>query len=77
VTEDQAIDLVDRSTPRLLKLPGVCGVGIAETDEGGQFIISVLLEDDVTPALRRKIANILRVDEFETIVTGPFQLYST
>jgi hypothetical protein len=77
VTEDQAIDLLDRSTPQLLELPGVCGVGIAENDESGQFIIWVLLKDDQTPALFQKIADILRVDEFETVVTGPFDIYLT
>jgi hypothetical protein len=73
-SEQEARDVKNRHSTALLRLPGVCGVGVQKASDG-DFYIAVHIESSdakVTEQLPKQLEG-LRV---ETIVSGPFKKLS-
>jgi hypothetical protein len=69
MTEEQANALKRRYSPRLLRLPGVSGVGVERADGGYTVTVYLSAADDAT--LRRLPAD-LEGHPYRRVVTGPF-----
>jgi hypothetical protein len=72
LTEAEANALKTRYSPRLMKLPGVCGVGV-EKDNGGFAIVVHLSADDST--VRSQLPASLDGKPYKVSVSGPFRKF--
>jgi hypothetical protein len=69
LSEAKANALKKRHSPRLMRLPGVCGVGV-EKDNGGFTVVVHLQADDAT--IRTQLPADLDGERYKVIVSGPF-----
>jgi hypothetical protein len=72
LTETEANALKKRHAPRLMKLPGVCGVGV-EKDAGGFTVVVHLSADD--PGIRKQLPGDLEGKQYKVSVSGPFMKF--
>jgi len=70
-SEQQARDAKNRHSAELLRMPGVCGVGVQKTD-GGDFYIAVHLDSD-DPKLAAQLPKDLDGVTVQTLASGPFK----
>jgi hypothetical protein len=73
-TEQEARDVKNRHSMELLRLPGVCGVGVEKSAEK-DFYIALHVESD-DPQIVNKLPKQLEGLRVETIVSGPFKKLS-
>jgi hypothetical protein len=72
LTESEANALKKRYAPHLMKVPGVCGVGV-EKDQGGYtVVVHVAAADDAT---RQQLPSDLDGKSYKVVVSGPFTKY--
>jgi hypothetical protein len=73
-TEDQAREIKNRHSLRLLQQPGVAGVGV-ERDAQGNYCISIHLDSD-DPAMQAGLPQELEGCPVQFIHSGPFHKLS-
>jgi len=73
-SEEQAREVKNRHSMELLKIPGVCGVGVQKSGEN-DFYIALHLESN-DPQIAGQLPKQLEGLRVETIVTGPFKKLS-
>lgn len=77
MNEHEAIKRKPLYTPKVMSLPGVCGLGlspISEAEDEKRFHFVVLLESTQSEELENRLKQIFGADPFTTIVTGEFHL---
>lgn len=70
-TEEQAREIKSRHSLRLLRRPGVAGVGVERAAHGDFFIVLYLSTDD--PALEAELPRELEGCPVQFIHSGPFR----
>ena len=73
-SEEQAREVKNRHSMELLKIPGVCGVGVQKSREN-DFYIALHIESD-DPQIVAQLPKQLEGLRVETIVSGPFKKLS-
>ncbi|HLK04092.1 MAG TPA: hypothetical protein VKT53_06590 [Candidatus Acidoferrum sp.] len=73
-SEQQAREIKNRHSAELLKLPGVCGVGVQKASED-DFYIALHIESE-DPRVADKLPKELEGLRVETVVSGPFKKLS-
>lgn len=73
-SEEQAREVKNRHSMELLKIPGVCGVGVQKSAEN-DFYIALHVESD-DPRIVGQLPKQLEGLRVETIVSGPFKKLS-
>ncbi len=73
-SEQEARDVKNRHSMELLKIPGVCGVGVQKSGEN-DFYIAVHVESS-DPKVIGQLPKQLEGLRVETIVSGPFKKLS-
>ncbi len=73
-SEREARDVKNRHSMELLRLPGVCGVGVQKADDN-DFYIAVHVESS-DPKVIEQLPKQLEGLRVETIVSGPFKKLS-
>ena len=73
-SEEQAREVKNRHSMELLKIPGVCGVGVQKSGEDDFYIALHVDSDD--PELVGQLPKQLEGLRVERIVSGPFKKLS-
>ena len=73
-SEQEARDVKNRHSMELLRLPGVCGVGVQKAGDN-DFYIAVHVENG-DPGVIEQLPKQLEGLRVETIVSGPFKKLS-
>jgi hypothetical protein len=73
-SEQEARDVKNRHSMELLRLPGVCGVGVQKSGEN-DFYIALHVESN-DPQIAGQLPKELEGLRVETIVSGPFKKLS-
>ncbi len=73
-SEQEARDVKNRHSMELLRLPGVCGVGVQKSGEN-DFYIALHVESN-DPQIVAKLPKQIEGLRVETIVSGPFKKLS-
>ncbi len=71
VSEAKAMKVKQRYSARLLKQPGVSGVGVEKGDDGG-FVLAIYLDRD-DPEIRKNLPRQLDDCPVKIVPTGPFR----
>ena len=74
-TEQELRELKRRHSDRLLRQPGVCGVGV-EKDEHGNFVLTLHLETD-DPAVRASLPAEIEGHKIRFVHSGPFRKFAS
>jgi hypothetical protein len=72
-SREEAVGIKDRHSDRLLDLPGVVGVGVAE-DEGGEYALVVHVESD-EPEVRGQLPDEIEGCPVKVVQTGRYQKF--
>jgi hypothetical protein len=67
------INVMEAHQDELMEIPGVIGVGIGQSEETGEPLISVLV-DQMTPELQEQLPSELEGFEVKAEVTGPIHI---
>ena len=70
-SESEAREVKSRHSAELLRLPGVCGVGV-EKNPRGEFIIRLHLETE-DPKITEQLPKEIEGYAVETVHSGPFR----
>ena len=70
MTDDEMRALKRRHSMQLLKLPGVCGVGVTHDPQGGPRLTLYLAAD--TPEIRAGLPQAIEDQPVHVEVSGPF-----
>lgn len=74
-SEQQAREVKNRHSAELMRLPGVCGVGVQKSTEG-EFYIALHLDTD-DPQIAAQLPREIEGLTVQTIVSGPFKRLRT
>lgn len=70
-SENEARDVKRRHSAELMRLPGVCGVGV-EKNQRGEFILRLHLDTD-DPKIAEQLPREIEGYSVEAIHSGPFR----
>ncbi len=71
---EEVRELKRRHSARLLRQPGVCGVGV-EKDDAGEYVLTIHLETD-DPEVRKRLPSTLEGQPIKFVHSGPFRKFS-
>jgi hypothetical protein len=72
MSEAEANALKRRFSPALMKLPGVCGVGVEKAGAGFSVVVHLCADDE---AIRKQLPADLDGKQYQVIASGPFTKY--
>jgi hypothetical protein len=72
-SEEELRELKRRHSEQLLRLPGVCGVGI-EKDESGDYVLAVHLDAE-NPAAGEQVPETIEGYPIKRVRSGPFRAF--
>lgn len=70
-TEEQLREIKRRHSPRLLQMPGVCGVGV-EKDDSGQYVLAVHVNATDRHA-EENVPETIEGHRVKVVRSGPFK----